>query len=65
MKLLDLYKTDNGYVSNWINSYNNNVYIIGTIEPFTYKAVETNEETEEESWCILDDIELNHLKSKL
>ena len=78
MKLVDLYKTDNRYVSNWTTDYDSNVYIAGTIEPFTCHAWENddgylslfilntiNNETEEESWCILNDIELNHLKSKL
>jgi hypothetical protein len=64
MKLLDLYKTDNQYISNWSDD-DDTIFIKGTIQPFTYKAVFTNNETEEESWCILNDIELNHLKSKL
>jgi hypothetical protein len=64
MKLLDLYKTDNQYISNWSDD-DDTIFIKGTIQPFTYKAVFTNNETEEESWCILNDIELNHLKNKL
>jgi hypothetical protein len=64
MKLVDLYKTDNQYISNWSDD-DDTIFIKGTIQPFTYKAVFTNNETEEESWCILNDIELNHLKSKL
>ena len=64
MKLLDLYKTDNQYISNWSDD-DDTIFIKGTIQPFTYKAVFTNNETEEESWCILNDIELNNLKSKL
>jgi hypothetical protein len=41
-----------------MTEYYSDVYIVGTIQPFTYKAsVFTNNETEEESWCILNDIE--------
>jgi hypothetical protein len=38
MNLIDLYKRDNTYWSNWKTSYDSDVYIVGTIEPFTYKA---------------------------
>ena len=63
MNFIDLYKRDNTYWSNWKTKYDSDVYIVGTIEPFTYKAEETDDE--EVSWFILSDPELNLLKSKL
>ena len=63
MNFIDLYKRDNTYFSNWTTDYDSDVYIAGTIEPFTYKAEETDDE--EVSWFILSDSELNLLKSKL
>ena len=63
MKFIKLTKFDNKYWSNWKTSYDSDVYIFGTIEPFTYKAEETDDE--EVSWFILDDVTLNLLKSKL
>ena len=63
MNFIDLYKRDNTYFSNWTTDYDSTVYIVGTIEPFTYKAEETDDE--EVSWFILSDPELNLLKSKL
>ena len=63
MKFIKLTKFDNKYWSNWKTSYDSDVYIFGTIEPFTYKAEETDDE--EVSWFILDDVKLNLLKSKL
>ena len=65
MTLISLNKTDNNYQSNWINNYNDEIFILGTIKPFSYKAEYTDVETEEVSWCILSDSELNLLKSKL
>ena len=63
MNFIDLHKRDNTYFSNWKTSYDSDVYIVGTIEPFTYKAEETDDEWV--SWFILDDVKLNLLKSKL
>ena len=63
MNFIDLYKRDNTYFSNWKTSYNSDVYIVGTIEPFTYDASETDEGNL--SLFILDDVKLNLLKSKL
>ena len=64
MKLVDLYKTDNQYISNWSDD-DDTIFIKGTIEPFTYWAEYKDEETEEVSMLILSELELNHLKSKL
>ncbi len=36
-------KKDNTYFSNWKTDYDSDVYIAGTIEPFTYNASETDE----------------------
>ena len=63
MKFIKLTKFDNKYWSNWKTSYNSDVYIFGTIEPFTYHAVENDDEWE--SLFILNDANLNLLKSKL
>ena len=63
MKFIDLYKNGNNYISNWKTSYDSDVFILGTIEPFTYKAEETDDEWV--SWFILNDANLNLLKSKL
>ena len=63
MKFIDLYKRDNTYWSNWKTKYDSDVYIVGTIEPFTYNASETDEGNL--SLFILSDPELNLLKSKL
>ena len=63
MKFIDLYKRDNTYFSNWKTSYDSDVYIAGTIEPFTYDASETDEGNL--SLFILSDANLNLLKSKL
>ena len=63
MKFIDLYKRDNTYWSNWKTSYDSDVYIAGTIEPFTYDASETDEGNL--SLFILSDANLNLLKSKL
>jgi hypothetical protein len=66
MKLVDLYKTENQYISNWANdNADDNIFIKGTIEPFTYKAFYNNAEADETSWCILNNVEINLLKSKL
>jgi hypothetical protein len=65
---LDAFGTNDAATTHAITSWSDDddtIFIKGTIQPFTYKAVFTNNETEEESWCILNDIELNHLKSKL
>ena len=64
MKLLDLYKTDNQYISNWSDD-DDTIFIKGTIEPFTYWAEYKDEETEEVSMLILSELEINLLKSKL
>jgi len=63
MNFIDLYKRDNTYFSNWTTSYDSDVYIAGTIEPFTYDATETD--NGDMSLFILDEVELNLLKSKL
>ena len=63
MKFIDLYKNGNNYHSNWKTEYDSDVFILGTIEPFTYKAEETDDEWV--SWFILNDANLNLLKSKL
>ena len=63
MKFINLYKKDNTYWSNWKTSYDSDVYIAGTIEPFTYDATETDEGNL--SLYILSDSEFNLLKSKL
>jgi hypothetical protein len=64
MKLVDLYKTDNQYISNWSDD-DDTIFIKGTIEPFTYWAEYKDEETEEVSMLILSELEINLLKSKL
>jgi hypothetical protein len=63
MNFIDLYKRDNTYFSNWKTDYDSDVYIAGTIEPFTYNASETDDEYM--SLFILSDANLNLLKSKL
>jgi hypothetical protein len=63
MNFINLFKRDNTYFSNWKTDYDSDVYIAGTIEPFTYNAEETDDE--EVSWFILDEVKLNLLKSKL
>ena len=63
MNFIDLHKRDNTYFSNWTTDYDSDVYIAGTIEPFTYNASETDEGNL--SLFILRDPELNLLKSKL
>ena len=63
MNFIDLYKNGNNYISNWTTDYNSDVYIAGTIEPFTYNASETDEGNL--SLFILSDANLNLLKSKL
>ena len=63
MNLIDLYKRDNTYCSNWKTKYDSDVYIAGTIEPFTYNASETDEGNL--SLFPLSNSELNLLKSKL
>ena len=63
MNFIDLYKRDNTYWSNWKTKYNSDVYIAGTIEPFTYNASETDEGYL--SLFPLSDANLNLLKSKL
>jgi len=63
MNFIDLYKNGNQYISNWTTSYDSDVYIAGTIEPFTYNASETDDEYL--SMYVLDEVELNLLKSKL
>ena len=63
MKFIKLTKFDNKYWSNWKTEYDSDVFILGTIEPFTYKAEETDDEWV--SWFILNDANLNLLKSKL
>ena len=64
MKLVDLYKNNNRFVSNWSDN-NDTIFINGTIEPFTYWAEYKDEETEEVSMLILSELEINLLKSKL
>ena len=63
MKFIDLYKNGNNYQSNWKTNYDSDIYILGTIEPFTYHAEETDDE--EVSLFPLSDSNLNLLKSKL
>ena len=63
MNFIDLYKNGNNYISNWTTDYDSDVYITGTIEPFTYNASETDEGNL--SLFILSDANLNLLKSKL
>jgi len=63
MNFINLFKRDNTYFSNWTTSYDSDVYIAGTIEPFTYNASETDDEYM--SMYVLDEVELNLLKSKL
>ena len=63
MNFIDLYKNGNNYISNWTTDYDSDVYIAGTIEPFTYNASETDEGNL--SLFILSDVNLNLLKSKL
>jgi hypothetical protein len=63
MNFIDLYKNGNQYISNWKTSYDSDVYIFGTIEPFTYHAEETDDE--EVSLFPLSNANLNLLKSKL
>ena len=63
MNFIDLYKRDNTYFSNWTTDYDSDVYIAGTIEPFTYNASETDGEYM--SLFPLSDGNLNLLKSKL
>jgi hypothetical protein len=63
MNFINLFKRDNTYFSNWTTDYDSDVYIAGTIEPFTYNATETDDE----EVCLfpLSDANLNLLKSKL
>jgi hypothetical protein len=63
MNFIDLYKKDNTYFSNWTTDYDSDVYIAGTIEPFTYNASETDDG--DMSMYVLDEVEVNLLKSKL
>jgi len=63
MNFINLFKRDNTYFSNWTTDYDSDVYIAGTIEPFTYNASETDEEYL--SMYVLDEVEVNLLKSKL
>jgi hypothetical protein len=63
MNFINLFKRDNTYFSNWKTSYDSDVYIFGTIEPFTYHAEETDDE--EVSLFPLSNANLNLLKSKL
>jgi hypothetical protein len=63
MNFIDLYKRDNTYFSNWTTDYDSDVYIFGTIEPFTYHAEETDDE--EVSLFPLSNANLNLLKSKI
>lgn len=63
MNFIDLHKRENTYFSNWTTDYDSTVYITGTIEPFTYHAEENDNEWT--SLFILDNEELNLLKSKL
>jgi hypothetical protein len=65
MNFIKLTKFDNKYWSNWTNSYDDEIFILGTIEPFSYKAEYTDAATQEVSWCILSESELKLLKSKL
>jgi hypothetical protein len=63
MNFIDLYKRDNTYFSNWKTDYDSDVYIAGTIEPFTYNATETDDG--DMSRFPLSDANLKLLKSKL
>ena len=63
MKFIDLYKNGNNYISNWTTDYDSDVYIAGTIEPFTYNASETDEGNL--SLFPLSNENLNLLKSKI
>ena len=63
MNFINLNKRENTYFSNWTTDYDSDVYIAGTIEPFTYNASETDEGNL--SLYILSDSEFNLLKSKL
>jgi len=63
MNFINLFKRENTYFSNWTTDYDSDVYIAGTIEPFTYNASETDEEYL--SMYVLDEVEVNLLKSKL
>ena len=63
MNFIDLHKRDNTYFSNWTTDYDSDVYISGTIEPFTYNAEENDEGYL--SLYILSESEFNLLKSKL
>jgi hypothetical protein len=63
MNFINLFKNGNKYHSNWTTDYDSDVYIAGTIEPFTYNAEENDDEYL--SMFILDEVELNLLKSKL
>jgi len=63
MKFINLNKADNKYWSNWKTSYDSDVYIFGTIEPFTYNATETDGEYM--SLFPLSNANLNLLKSKI
>lgn len=63
MKFINLNKSDNKYWSNWTTDYDSDVFILGTIEPFTYHAEENDEDYL--SLFILNDENINLLKSKL
>jgi hypothetical protein len=63
MNFIDLYKRNNTYFSNWKTDYDSDVYIAGTIEPFTYNATETDDG--DMSMFPLSDANLKLLKSKL
>jgi hypothetical protein len=63
MNFINLFKRDNTYFSNWTTDYDSDVYIAGTIEPFTYNATETDDGNM--SMFPLSDANLNLLKSKL
>jgi hypothetical protein len=63
MNFIKLTKFDNKYWSNWKTSYDSDVYIFGTIEPFTYNATETDDG--DMSQFPLSDANLNLLKSKI
>ena len=63
MNFINLFKRDNTYFSNWTTDYDSDVYIAGTIEPFTYNATENDEGYL--SLFPLSEANLNLLKSKL
>ena len=63
MNFIDLVKTGNKYHSIWTTDYDSDVYIAGTIEPFTYNATETDDGNM--SMFPLSDANLNLLKSKI